>query len=153
MAKLLISILLYQIAIFNYFQRFTFLTSHFGDVEDSFLKTFELEGKFKLDRGALRQQLLIPVGFNYFVVLMGLGYVGSDASQLSLPVLVVRAYGRRVVSRVKRSASMVCHALGVSLWGLGVPFVDCTGVPHSYCMLLWYLLCHGTRLSSRGSGS
>ena len=39
---------------------------------------------------------------------------------------------------------MVCHALGVSLWGLGVPFVDCTGVPHSYCMLLWYLLCHGT---------
>ena len=36
---------------------------------------------------------------------------------------------------------MVCHALGVSLWGLGVPFVDCTGVRHSYCMLLWYLLC------------
>ena len=150
MAKLLISILLYQIAIFNYFQLFTFLTSHFGDVEDSFLKKFELEGEFKLDRGALRQQLLIPVGFNYFVVLMGLSYVGSDASQLSLPVLVVRAYGRRVVSRVKRSASMVCHALGVSLWGLGVPFVDCTAVPHSYCMLLWYLLCYGTsRLQQR----
>ena len=48
MAKLLISILLYQIAIFNYFQLFTFLTSHFGDVEDSFLKKFELEGEFKL---------------------------------------------------------------------------------------------------------
>ena len=82
--------------------------------------------------------------------LMGLSYVGPDASQLSLPVLVVRAYGRRVVSRVKRSASMVCHALGVSLWGLGVPFVDCTGVRHSYCMLLWYLLCYGTsRLQQR----
>ena len=39
---------------------------------------------------------------------------------------------------------MVCHALGISLWGLGVPLVDCSGVPHSYCMLLWYLLCHGT---------
>ena len=92
----------------------------------------------------MTQQLLIPVGFHYVVVLMGLSYVGSDASQLSLPVLVVRAHEQRVVSRVKRSASMACHALGVSLWGLGVPFVDFTGVPHSYCMLLWYLLCHGT---------
>ena len=51
---------------------------------------------------------------------MGLSYVGSNASQLSLPFLVVRAYGRRVVSRAKRSAPVVCHALGVSLWGLGV---------------------------------
>ena len=98
----------------------------------------------------MRQQLLLPVGFNYFVVLMGLSYVGSDASQLSLPVLVVRAYGRRVVSRVKRSASMVCHALGVYLWGLGVPFADCAAVPHNYSMLLWYLLCYGTsRLQQR----
>ena len=47
-AKFLISILLYQIAIFNYFQLFAFLTSHFGDVEDSFLKKFELEGELKL---------------------------------------------------------------------------------------------------------
>ena len=92
----------------------------------------------------MRQQLLIPVGFHYFHVLICLSYVGSDASQLSLPVLVVRAYERRVVPRVKRSASTVCHALWVSLWVLGVPFVDCTGVPHRYCMLLWYLLCHGT---------
>ena len=88
--------------------------------------------------------ILIPVGFHYFHVLIRLSYVGSDASQLSLPVLVVRAYERRVVSRVKRSASTVCHALWVSLWVLGVPFVDCTGVPHRYCMLLWYLLCYGT---------
>ena len=101
----------------------------------------------------MRQQLLIPVGFHYFVVLIGLSYVGSDASQLSLPVLVVRAYEQRVVSRVKRSASVVCHALGVSLWGLGVPLVDCTEVPHSYCMVLWYLRCDGISLSSRGSGS
>ena len=46
--KILISILLYQTAIFNHFQLFTFLTSHFGDVEDSFHKKFELEGEFKL---------------------------------------------------------------------------------------------------------
>ena len=103
--------------------------------------------------GALRQQPLIPVGFRYFLVLMGLSYVGSDASQLPLPVLVVRAYERRVVQRVKRSTSMVCHALRVSLWGLGAPFVNCTGVPLSYCILLWYLLYYGTSLSSRGSGS
>ena len=44
--KILISILLYQLAIFNHFQLFT--SSHFGDVEDSFHKKFELEGEFKL---------------------------------------------------------------------------------------------------------
>ena len=39
---------MYQTAIFNHFQLFTFLTSHFGDVEDSFHKKVELEGEFKL---------------------------------------------------------------------------------------------------------
>ena len=71
----------------------------------------------------------------------------------SLPVLVVREYGRKVLSRVTRSAPMTCHALGVCLWGLGVPFVEFSGVPHRYCMLLWFLLCHGTTLPSSGAGS
>ena len=94
-------------------------------------------------RGSFGQQPLIPVGFHSFVVPMGLSYGRSV-----LPVLVVREYGQRVLSRVKRSAPMVCHALVVCVWGLGVPFVDFTGVPHRYCMLLWFFLRHGTTLPS-----
>ena len=63
--------------------------------------------------------------------------IGSSIFLRDLQRPWLRFFGRRVTSRVKRFAPMVCHALVVCLWGLGVPFVDFTGVPHRYCTLLW----------------
>ena len=53
---------------------------------------------------------------------------------------LVTLFWAKSSTRVKRSAPMVCHALVVYLWGLGVPVVDFPGVPLMYCMLLlsWY---------------
>ena len=96
-------------------------------------------------RGALGQQLLIPVGFHSFVVLMGLSYVRSVAFQLCTSSVRQRIWAKSSIKSEEISANGMSCPGGMSV-RIRSSFCCFIGAPHRYCVLLWFLLRHGTTL-------